>query len=78
MVWGWSKEILGLFDWTDEEEDELKKLSWNKSSHPDTMENSKYKHLTYLFEATYAVSIVPSENVTENPTSEWELKYYGD
>ena len=68
--------ILSLFDWDEEEENELKKLAWN-GSWPDTLANRKYKHLTYLFEATYAVSICPALNVTQNPTSEWELKYYG-
>jgi hypothetical protein len=34
----------------------LKKLSWNGSC-PGTLENRKYKHLSYLFEATDAVSI---------------------
>ena len=69
-------EIIALFNWDEEEENELKKLSW-KSSWPDNLQNRKYRHLTYLFEAIYAVSITPSLNLTQNPTSEWELRYYG-
>ena len=69
--------ILSLFFWDEEEESEFKKLSWN-GSWVDTLANRKYKCLTYLFEATYVVSICPALNVvTQNPTSEWELKYYG-
>ena len=69
-------EIIALFNWDEDEENELKKLSWT-SCWPDNLENRKYKHLTYLFEATYAVSLTPSLNITQNPTSEWELRYYG-
>ena len=69
-------DILALFDWSDEEEKNLQRLPW-KSSRPDNLENRKLKHLSYLFEATYAVGICPSMNVTQNPTSEWELGYYG-
>ena len=33
--------------------------------------------INFLFELTYALSIAPSLNRTNNPTGEWELKYYG-
>ena len=69
-------DILALFDWNDNEISELKKLCW-KGGRPDTLENRKYKYLAYLFEAVYAVSIAPEVNPTQNPTGEWELKYYG-
>ena len=69
-------EIIALFNWDEDEENELKKLSWT-SCWPDNLENRKYKHLTYLFEATYAISVTPSFNITQNTTSEWELRYYG-
>ena len=38
----------------------------------------KYKHLTYLFEAVYGVAIAPINNITKNPTGEWELRYFGE
>ena len=70
-------DILALFDWNDNEISELKKLSWKGGSgKPDTLENRKYRHLAYLFEAVYAVSIAPGVNTTQNPTGEWELRHH--
>ena len=69
-------DILVLFD---NEISELEKLSWKGGSgKPDTLENRKYRHLAYLFEAVYAVSIAPGVNTTQNPTGEWEFKHYGN
>ena len=67
-------DILALFDWNENEVSELLQLSW-KSKQPNTLENRKYKHLAYLFEAVSAVAIAPEINSTQNPTGEWELKY---
>ena len=69
-------EIIALFNWDEDEENELKKLSWT-SCWPDNLENRKYKHLTYLFEGTYAISPTLFFNITKNTKSEWELRYYG-
>ena len=69
-------EILSLFDWSEEEEKQLRMLPW-KSSYKDSLANRKYRHLCYLFEAVYAIALKPSDNITQNPTGEWELKYYG-
>ena len=75
---GKKDQILALLsDWDKEEEIDFKKLSWASSSWPDTLENRKYKHLTCLFELTYPLSISPADNVTQNPTGESELKFYG-
>ena len=41
------------------------------------MSNRKHNNLTYIFEVTCAISICPALNVTQNPTSEWETKFYG-
>ena len=68
--------FLLFLDWDEEEECELKKLSWN-GSWPDTLSNRKHEHLTCLFEAACAVSICPALNVNQNPTSEWELEFCG-
>ena len=66
-------ELLALFDWNEEEEIELKKLSWTSGSWQDNLENRKYKHLTYLFEIAYALAIAPAHNITQNPTGDNEL-----
>ena len=68
-------DILALFDWNESEMSELQQLHWN-SKWPDTLENRKYRHLSYLLEAVSAVAIAPELNSTQNPTGEWELKYY--
>jgi hypothetical protein len=36
------------------------------------------KHLCYLFETAFAAAIEPNMNVTQNPTCEWQLKWYGN
>ena len=67
--------LLSLFEWNEEEEKELEELPWN-SSREGCMANRKYRHLMYLFEAAHSVCINPSLNVTQNPTSKWQLKHY--
>ena len=67
--------LLSLFEWDEEEEKELEEHPW-RYSREGCMANRKYKHLMYLFEAAYSVCINPSLNVTQNPTSKRELKYY--
>ena len=71
------KEIVKLFHWTKEEIDHLNQLPW-KGQMDDTILNRKFKHLCFLFELTYALSIAPSLNRTNNPNGEWELKHYAN
>ena len=70
--------ILGLFEWTKDENHHLKKLAWRGSNIEGTLKNRQYRHLTYLFELAYTLAIAPAQNRTNNPTGEWELKYFGD
>ena len=66
--------FLPFLGWDEEEECELKKLSWN-GSWPDTLSNRNHNHLTYLFEAAHAVLIFSDLSVTQNLTSECELAF---
>ena len=68
-------ELVCLFQWDAEEEQELEQLHWS-SSRPGSMTNSKGKHLTHLFQEARSVCINPSVNVTQNPTAEWELDWF--
>ena len=70
-------DILKLFDWSEREEQRLANLTWT-SGFPESLANRKCKHLSHLFEAVHAVAICPGSNVTQNPTSEWELKFCGN
>lgn len=70
--------IINLFEWTDEENNHLQQLPWKGSSIEGSLKNRQYRHLTYLFELTYTLAIVPGQNHTDNPTSEWELNYFGE
>ena len=72
------KEVIELFSWSKKEEAQLNKLSLKKTSILNgTLDEKEYKHLTYLFEAVYAVAIEPRNNISQNPTGKWELKYLG-
>ena len=45
--------------------------------HVNIMDSSTPSPATLKKYTTYAVSLTPSLNITQNPTSEWELRYYG-
>merc|ERR1711865_1067632 len=70
--------IINLFEWTDEENNHLQQLPWKGSSIEGSLKNRQYRHLTYLFELTYTLAIALGQNHTDNPTSEWELNYFGE
>ena len=64
-----------MFDWSEEE---LYGLSQLKGvAIRDTLEDKKYKHMCYLFEAAYALAIEPRRNISGNPGCEWQLNYFG-
>ena len=65
--------VLGLFDWSNDEEMHLSSLSMNGG----TQDSKKYKHLCYLCELAYALCISPQDNISSNPGCEWQLCYYG-
>ena len=50
---------------------------WQSSYKRSLLANRKYRHMCYLFEEVYDVAIKSSDNITWNPTGEWQLKYYG-
>lgn len=68
--------IANLFVWGDKELQELDKLKWS-TSEPGSPQSKKYKQICYLTETAFAVAIAPEWNITQNPTCEWQLKYYG-
>ena len=70
--------IINLFEWSEEENQQLKKLNWRGVALEDKKKNRQYKHLTYLFELAYTIAITPGQNRTSNPTGEWELGYWGE
>ena len=70
--------IINLFEWSEEENQQLKKLNWRGVALEDNLKNRQYKHLTYLFELAYTIAITPGQNRTSNPTGEWELGYWGE
>ena len=69
-------DVVGLFEWTRVECDELSLLQ--SAATRNELEDKKYRHLCYLFECAYALSIEPRRNISVNPGCEWQLKYYGN
>ena len=68
--------FVDLFDWTVSESNQLAKLSVKGMTNP-SLQYKKYRHLCYLFELTYAVALAPQANITQNPTCEWQLGWFG-
>jgi hypothetical protein len=69
--------FVNMFQWTDWEEAHLCKLKYDDNQ-GSTLEFKKYKHLCYLFELFFNVAIEPKDNITQNPTCEWQLRLYSD
>ena len=70
-----SSQLINLFDWDNQEEEQLNNLSMN--SRAMTIKDRKYRHLCYLCELAYGVCIAPKYNISSNPGCEWQLRYYG-
>lgn len=71
--------IVNLFQREAFEEHHLAKLSLRSAEEGPAngaMQSKKFRHLCYLMECFYAVAIAERNNVTENPTCEWELQMY--
>ncbi|MEL7341270.1 MAG: hypothetical protein AAGM67_12370, partial [Bacteroidota bacterium] len=68
--------IVQLFSWQKIELDHIKKLKLAQDHNGGDL-SKQYKHLCYLMKTFFAVAIVPSNNLTMNPTCEWQLKFYG-
>ena len=43
----------------------------------NSLEQKMYKHLCYMFELAYALSIDHAKNISCNAGCEWQLQYYG-
>ena len=69
------QQILDMFEWNEIDENYLSKLKYS-SSGGGTLVDKRWKHLCYCFETFMAVSIAPSDNVTEAPTMEWQLQLF--
>ena len=67
--------VNSLFLWSDEELTALDNLKGAATR--DTIEDKKYKHICYLFEIAYALSIECRRNISANPGCEWQLGYFG-
>ena len=69
------KDIVGLFEW---EQYEIEALSGLKaaSKERESLADKQHRHLMYLAELAYAVSIGEG-NMSKNPTCEWQLGYFG-
>jgi hypothetical protein len=70
------ENIVHIFDWDNGEVKELEKLAAASRSR-NTLVNKIYRHIVYLSELLYAVSIDLKDNISSNPGCEWQLKYYG-
>jgi hypothetical protein len=70
------QELVSLFDWDSAELQKLQPLA--STSGDAILDRQYYWHLAYLCEAAYAVAIKPEDNLSGNPTCEWQLHYFGN
>jgi hypothetical protein len=70
------EKIVNLFDWNNGKVKELEKLTAVSESR-NALVDKKHRHLVYLSELLYAVSIDLKDNISSNPGCEWQLKYFG-
>ena len=67
--------VISLFDWSVEEIVELHKLKGAGTN--ISIIDKQYRHMCYLCETMYALSIDQNKNISSNPGCEWQLGYYG-
>lgn len=68
-----NSKILQLFQWTEADKTNIDGLKYGDNA-AGTLPFKQYKHLCYMFELFFAVSVDPGKNLTSNPTCEWQLK----
>ena len=68
------QQLVDLFEWTPAEEMELRRLSKKGGN----LATKKCRHISCLCECFYAVAVKPSDNLSCNPSCEWQLRYYGN
>ena len=66
------RKILELFQWTEADRNSIEGLKYGANS-AGTLVDKQYKHLCYMLELFFAVSVEPGKNLTSNPTCEWQL-----
>jgi hypothetical protein len=55
----------------------LTQLSYRSEDAGQSLASKKYnKHVCFMFELFFAVSLEPSKNMTHNLTCEWQLRLY--
>jgi hypothetical protein len=68
-------KLLKLFNWKEAVKSHLSQLSLGPHQ-AETLGDKHCKHVCYMFELFFAVGVKESENITMNPTCEWQLQLY--
>ena len=66
-----------LFDWDERELRELEKLSCTTDA-TGLMVFKQYRHIVYFGECSYGLAVTPGNNVSGNPSCEWQLGHFGN
>jgi hypothetical protein len=75
MTRGDRNKVLNLFNWSEQLESRLSKLSYGQDR-AALLDWKKYRNVCYMFELFFAVAMKESDNITQNPTCEWQLQLY--
>ena len=68
-------KVRNLFNWSTLLEEKLNDLSYGQDR-AAALDWKKYRHLCYMMELFYACAIKDSDNITQNPGCEWQLRLY--
>ena len=68
-------EITAWFSWSAYEVEQLVLLAGVGGM--ASLQDKQYRHLCYVFENAYALSLDQDSNISSNPGFEWQLGYYG-
>ena len=67
--------INDMFIWNDVEISELEISKGNGNR--QMMKDKIHRHLCYMFELAYALTVEPSKNISKSAGCEWQTHYYG-
>jgi hypothetical protein len=68
-------KVLNLFNRSDQLESRLSKLSFGQDREA-ALDWKKYRNVCYMFELFCALVMKESDNITQNPSCEWQLQLY--
>ena len=72
---GYLKEIVDLFEWSEEKDKELDVLSGTRNW--QSINEKRYRHICYMCEMGYELVMEIRCSISSNPGCKWQLVFLG-